>query len=712
MTHSRAATNDGTDAMHQRAPNGTKPGPTSLKYGPHNPHPLSQMRTELVWEGKYDEYGNRREVDVAGLSMPLQKIETIDQPRSEADAAGQLDMFEKQSPRRDDFRNRLIWGDNKLVMASLLKEFKGKIDLIYIDPPFDVGSDFTMQVPVGDGKETIEKDQSTLEMVAYRDTWGRGTDSYLQMLAERLVLMRELLAERGSIYVHIGPNVNHAVRMVLDEVFGSFGHLNEITWKRTYAHSDAKRFGIVHDNILVYAKSESYTFNKQTTEHDESYIKSHYGQMDADGRRFRLVTLSAAGPGPARRFADRELEPPPGRHWAWGQERIDEGLRSGRIVFAKTGQPNIKQYLDGTEGTVVQSIWDDIPPVNPVSKELLGYATQKPRALLERIINASSNAGDLVADFFGGSGTTAAAAEALGRRWLMSDLGRFSIHTARKRMIELQRNLHTEGNPYRAFDVYNLGRYERQWWQKERLKGADDEHRRVVLEFFRAEQLSKAPSPLIHGRKNGAFCHVDGIDSVFTRTEALALALAVAAAGGRECYVLAWEFEMDLRLTLVSLEQQPGVKLKPVLIPREIMEKNLKTPPPFFEMAVVEAEPIIRKTNGARAGSGERGRTVDIKLTGFLPSLAEVPSKELEAIRERAARSGFDFIDFWAIDFDWKPGQPFNHHWQDYRTRKDRSLKTVSDAGHVYPKRGKYTACVKVVDTFGSDTSITVPVEV
>ena len=154
-------------------------------WGPANPHPLSLMRTELVWDGKYDEYGRHREVDAASLAMPLQKIETVDEPRQRAEATGQLTMFEEQlaGKKRDDFRNRLIWGDNKLVLASLLAEFKGKIDLIYIDPPFHVGADFTMDVPIGDGKETIEKDQSTLEMVAYRDIWGKGTDSYLHIEA-------------------------------------------------------------------------------------------------------------------------------------------------------------------------------------------------------------------------------------------------------------------------------------------------------------------------------------------------------------------------------------------------------------------------------------------------------------------------------------------------------------------------------------------------
>ncbi len=305
-----------------------------------------------------------------------------------------------------------------------------------------------------------------------------------------------------------------------------------------------------------------------------------------------------------------------------------------------------------------------------------------------------------------GSGTTGAVAERLNRRWIMADLGRFAIHTSRKRLIDLQRKLHEESRPYRAFDVHNLGRYERQWWQKESLKGADDEHRRVVLEFFRAEVFpaGRAPSPLIHGRKGPALCHVDGIDSVFTREEAREVAKAFAEAGAKEGYCLAWEFEMDLRLTVNALEQELGVKLMLIQIPREVMEKNRKSPPPFLEVAVLEAEPVYRNT--------PRGKTVDIKLTQFIPSLAEVPVKELEAIKERAARSGMDFIDFWAVDFDWQPGKPFHHHWQDYRTRKDRSLRTVSDAGYQYPRPGRYNACVKVVDTFGCDTSIMVEIQV
>jgi adenine-specific DNA-methyltransferase len=629
-------------------------------WGPGNPHPLSTMRTELVWEGKYDEYGNRREVDIAGCAMPMQRIETIDEPRRMAHAEGKGALFEEamRKSRTDDFRNRLIWGDNKLVMASLLKEFKGKIDLIYIDPPFDVGSDFSMKVPIGDSNESVDKEQSTLEMVAYRDTWGRGTDSYLHMVYERLVLIRELLAETGTIYVHCDWHVGHYLKALCLEVFGEENFINEITWHYYNKMAPASQcFPRASDRIISFSKAD-----------DRHKFYQQYVKRDKPVKQLK------------RQFI--------------GGKAINVRDESGAVQYQMKGERR------------VDDVWR-VSMLQPADKtQYLAYRTQKPEAILERIISASSDEGDLVADFFCGSGTTGAVAERLGRRWILADLGRFAIHTSRKRMIDLQRRLHGEGKPYRAFDVYNLGRYERQWWQKERLQGADDEHRRVVLEFFRAEVLSAdaVPSPLIHGRKGAALCHVDGIDSMFTHAEAKDLARAVRDAGGRECYVLAWEFEMDLHQTVAALDAELGVKLKLIRIPREIMEKNRKSPPPFLEVAVLEAEPVVRKLNGERA--------VDIKLTKFLPSLAEVPEKELKAIKERAIKSGFDFIDFWAVDFDWQPGKPFNHDWQDYRTRKDRSLKTVSDAGYTYPKPGKYMACVKVVDTFGCDTSIAVEVKV
>ena len=650
--------------------------------------------------------------------MPMQRIETIDEPRSRAAAEGQIELFEKtrarireesgQYPKKanganGDFRNRLIWGDNKLVMASLLAEFKGRIDLIYIDPPFDVGADFTMDVPIGDEKETVGKDQSALEMVAYRDMWGKGTDSYLHMMYERLTLMKELLSEKGSFYFHCDCHVGHLVKLVLDDIFGKQFFQNEIVWKRSLPHNDPKRYGAIHDTIFFYSKGDAFVFNQQFTGLDESYIASHYTQTDPSGRKYQLTSLAATGPGPARKFGQVTLEPPAGNHWRYSQENIDKLTAEGRIVFTSKGTPRYKRYQDEMKGPALQSVWDDIHAVNSQASEDTKYATQKPEALLERIIKASSNEGDLVADFFCGSATTGAVAERLGRRWIMSDLGRFAIHTSRKRLIELQRKLHDEGQPYRAFDVYNLGRYERQWWQKERLKGADEEHRKVVLGFYRAEPLP-SPTAYLHGRKGRALVFVDGIDSLLTRDEVHAVARAAHEAGAKEVHCLAWEFEMDLRLVCIELEASEGVQVKLIPIPREIMEKNRKEPPPFLEVAVLEAEAIYRSEKGKRS--------VDIKLTKFLPSLAEVPSKELEALKERAVKSGFDFIDFWAVDFDYEDNQPFEHHWQDYRTRKDRSLKTVSDAGFdKYPKSGRYTACVKVVDVFGCDTSITVEVK-
>jgi adenine-specific DNA-methyltransferase len=305
-------------------------------------------------------------------------------------------------------------------------------------------------------------------------------------------------------------------------------------------------------------------------------------------------------------------------------------------------------------------------------------------------------------DFFCGSGTTGAVAEKLGRRWIMSDLGRFAIHTSRKRLIEVQRDHHAAGKSYRAFDVYNLGRYERQWWQKERLKGADVEHRRVVLEFYKAEPIQSPASSLMHGRKGPAFVHVDSIDSIFTRRQLRSVAEAAREAGARQVNCLAWEFEMDLRLQANALQAELGIEIRLVRIPREIMEKN-RTQVTFFEIATLQAESVISKVG--------KEKVVNVKLKTFLPSLAEIPEKELQALEERAIKQGFDFIDFWAIDFDYKEGQPFKHHWQAYRSRNDRSLSTISDQNFVYPTPGKHTACVKVVDTFGCDTSITVLIE-
>jgi adenine-specific DNA-methyltransferase len=603
--------------------------------------------------------------------MPLQRIETVDEPRARKEAQGSL--FDLKKAHLDDFRNRLIWGDNKLVLASLLKEFRGKVDLIYIDPPFDVGADFTFSVPIGTDGDEVKKDQSVLEMVAYRDMWGRGTDSYVHMMFERISLLRDLLKSTGNFYLHADRRVIHYLRAICDEVFGVENLRNEIIWCYRGGGTPEKAFAEKHDTILRYSLSSDYYF-------------------DVDPVRIPYSEASAA--------------------------RLEHETN----VFR--GNKKYEGYRPHEGGKHPEDWWT-IQPIMPSEKmERVDFPTQKPIELIQRIVDSSCPPGGLVLDAFSGSGTTAVVSEGLRvgrdpckppgqdkflelappRRWIAADIGRFAIHTSRKRMIELQRRIHEEEKPYRAFDVFNLGRYERQWWQKDQLKGADEEHRRIVLEFYNAEVLASAPSPLLHGRKGPAFCHVDGIDGFFTRKEARAVAEAGQAAGAKEVACLAWEFEMNLRMECDALEQEFGVRIKLIQIPREIMEKNRKEPPPFLEVATLEAEPVYRKVDGKRV--------VDIKLKRFLPSLAEVPSKELEALQERAVKSGFDFIDFWAVDFDYKHGGPFNHHWQDYRTRKDRSLKTVSEQAYEYPIKGQYTACVKVVDIFGCDTSIIVEVVV
>ncbi|NCO67087.1 MAG: hypothetical protein COY75_02885 [Nitrospirae bacterium CG_4_10_14_0_8_um_filter_41_23] len=311
-------------------------------YGPENPHPLSTRKTELIWEGKYDEYGNRREVDIAGCAMPMQKIETIDEPASRLKP---LDLFDSEKAHKDDFRNMLIWGDNKLVMASLLKDFKGKIDLICIDPPFDVGADFTMDIPIGDSKETLGKDQSTLEMVAYRDMWGKGTDSYLHMMYERLVLMKELLSETGSIYVHCDWRVNSHLRLILDEIFGRHNFRNEIVWQKIRSSKgQSKSFGNVLDTIYFYSKTESSLFNKQYVPLAEERLEKHYKYFDEiSEKNYQLCDFTQKGQGPSRVFGDKgEIAPPAGKHWIWSQEKIDEGIKKGLIVFTSGKMPHLR----------------------------------------------------------------------------------------------------------------------------------------------------------------------------------------------------------------------------------------------------------------------------------------------------------------------------------------------------------------------------------
>ena len=627
-------------------------------------HPLYR-RTELIWEGKYDENGERVAVETDGLPLELQLVETVNEPRSRLEAQGGL--FNAKKSLRDDFRNRLIWGDNKLALLTLREEFAGKIDLIYIDPPFDVGADFSMKVKVGEEGE-IGKEPSIMEMVAYRDTWGQHTNSYLTMLYERLLLMRDLLSDRGSIYVHCDWRGNAYIRLIMNEIFGIKNFQREIVWSfdtKSGYKTLAENWIRSHETVFYFSKTGKPIFNKQYLPYKEEYL-ARFSHTDKDGRKYR---------------ADRSSKQ--------------------------------KQYLDELKGVPVSDVWNDIKSFqqDATSGEYLGYPTQKRESLLERIIKASSDEDSIVADFFAGSGTTAVAAEKLGRRWIASDLGRFAVHTATKRLIDTQREMQENKTPYRAFDIYNLGRYERQRWQM----GADGaesarrekEHRKTVLSFFGAQALENAPSPLLHGEKEGAFVHIAGVDSIFTADDARAVAAAVKNAGGKKCACLAWDFEMNIARDTEALQSEVGIELRFRRIPREIMHKIKPDKiPPFFELAALEAAPVYA------ARQAGKPRAVNIKLVSFSPSLTDVKETEMRALAKRAQNSEFDFVDFWAVDFDWRAGKPFAHHWQDFRRHRARGLRLVTDADFEYPRAGEYAACVKVVDVFGCDTSVTVPIRI
>lgn len=436
------------------------------------------MAVRLEWEGKPKE--------VERLSLPFQTVETINESRAtrERETGG---LFAGSTPIADS-RNLLVWGDNKLVMSSLLADYAGQVKLVYIDPPFDTGADFSMRVTIGDGGE-IAKEPSILEEHAYRDTWGSGIDSYLSMIYSRLVLIYELLAENGSLYLHVGPNVSHSVKLLCDEIFGAAAFRNEIVWRRTSAHSRLRRYGPVHDVILYYVKGDAPLWNPQYAPYDEEYISSFYYRVEEEsGRRYRLSDLTAARPG--GRYLWKDKPPPGNRFWGYSEDRMLEFEREGRLVYSKNGIPSYKRYLDEMPGQLIQDVWTDISPLASQSVERAGYDTQKPEALLERIITASSDAGDLVADVFCGSGTTAVVAERMGRRWVACDLGRFAIHTTRKRLLNVP--------DCRPFDIKNLGAYERQRWQVDTGNGALRAYLDTILAFYRADPVDGFTH--LHGR--------------------------------------------------------------------------------------------------------------------------------------------------------------------------------------------------------------------
>lgn len=382
--------------------------------------------------------------------------------------------MEKQETVAENKDGNLVIRGECVSACAYLKEQGIQVDLVYIDPPFASGADYAKKVylrrnpKVAEAIAQAEQELDIEELKAfeekmYGDVWDK--EKYLNWMYENLMAIKSVMSETASIYVHLDWHIGHYVKILMDEVFGEANFRNEIIWKRFNFHSDAGRFGAVHESIYYYTMAgDNCIFNTVYTPFDDDYIKSRFTNIDNDGRRYLTdnPTAPAHGKtGPALKFGDKLIAPPVGSMWRYSQANIDKLMSEGRIEFTNRGLPRIKRYLDELEGKAVHSVWTDVFPINSQAEERLDYATQKPEALLERIIKASSNEGMLVADFFGGSGVTAAVANKLGRCFIHCDIGLNSIQTTRDRLkadgaqfdvLEIKDGVQLYRNPVQTMD--------------------------------------------------------------------------------------------------------------------------------------------------------------------------------------------------------------------------------------------------------------------
>jgi site-specific DNA-methyltransferase (adenine-specific)/adenine-specific DNA-methyltransferase len=664
-----------------------------------------KREVELVWNGKTNE--------VCNIVLPFQTIEQVDEPRVEKGDADDLGLFDPSGRQLGGWTNKLIWGDNKLILSSLKNgpmreeiEKQGGLKLIYIDPPFDVGADFSMDIEIGDGGDTFTKRPNILEEIAYRDTWGKGADSFIAMIYERLILMRDLLAEDGSIYVHCDWRVTPLVRVCLDEIFGADNYINECIWLyKTGGMPEKLGFGRKHDTVhFVSKRRDSAIWNMQK---EKSYLSHNYG------------------------FSNIEL------------------FKDERGTYSMVN---------------LRDVWD-IAALRGNQPEKVDYPTQKPEELIERIIKASSNPGDLVADFFVGSGTTAAVAEKLGRRWIATDLGKFAIHTTRKRMIGVQRQLKAEGKDYRAFELLNLGRYERQHFvginpnlreaeKQKQLEAKEASFLDLILKAYKAEKVEGFPA--FHGKKAGRLVAVGPVNLPVTRLFVEEIIVECRKKNITRCDILGFEFEMGLFPNVLDEARAKGIDIAPKYIPAEVFDKRAveKNQVVFHDVSYIEVKPIMKE------GKVGQPATVAVQLTDFSVFYSQDSvtaaeerlagkksgtqivvekgqvvkiSKDAKGItkREVLTEKWSDWVDYWAVDFDyeskreiirvqdgetgqwaekWTGEYVFENEWQSFRTKKDRTLDFASAPRECEP--GPRKVAVKVVDIFGNDTMTIVQVNV
>lgn len=602
-------------------------------------------------------YWKNKKEEVERVELPFQKIETINLPRSNI---GTLAQFKKDS-ENGEWKNKLTWGDNRYVMASLLSEFRGKIKLIYADPPFFTGTNMNITLEVGD--EGAVKEPSAIEEIAYRNMWKEGPSSFFQYMYDRFVLMKELLSEDGSIWVRFDYHYSHYIKGILDEIFGYENFKNEIVINRIKkSDSGANRFNTATDSLFLYSKTENYFFQNTKKKLDTT-------------KKERWHSLDSQGQGGPRVIFGKELYPPSGRHWTFSQENIDKMISDGRIrLNPNTGKPEYK--LEETDEQILDSNWTDIPGYSFST----GYPTENAEQLLERVLLSASKEGDLIADFFSGSGTTVAVAEKLGRRWIGADIGRFSIHTIRKRLLDIPQ--------CKPFEVLNLGKYERKHWMDQTLGSGYRNYIDFILQLYKAKPVYDYKN--IHGIISGKAVHVGPIDYPVTKGEVEECLKEAKENGFDSLDVLGWDFEMEFNdriLRELRGAYDFGISLR--IIPNEVMDKRAVEAGDvdFYEHAFLEAKVITSE------------KKVKVSLENFIiPNPESIP----EELRDKILKWS-DFIDYWSVDWNYRD-DTFHNEWQEFRTKKKKTLQLQSIEHH-YEKPGNYKVMVKVIDVFGNDTT-------
>ena len=723
----------------------------------------TNQEVELLWNGKTDEVEN--------TVLPFQTIEHIDEPRSEDKMMAQTSLFDTSGRQIKGWSNKLIWGDNKLILPSLKNgplrkqiEAEGGLKLIYIDPPFDVGADFSMNIEIGE--ENFTKKPSVIEEIAYRDTWGKGADSFIAMIYERLKLMHGLLADDGSIYVHCDYRVNSYVRLVLEEIFGPNNFHNEIIWQRSSSGKTiSKNLSRDTDTIYWYSKSDQYLIKPIFQPLSDTTI-AMYSRDDNDERgRYRLYPLQkTGGPGPETTYDYKDnngkIWKCPRKGWRMRYEKLKALENDNRLYFEGNSLAE-KAYWNEreNEGRLANNLWNDIANLQGTTSEILGYPTQKPEKLLERIIEMATNEGDLITDFFCGSGTTLAVAEKLGRKWIGADLGRFSIHTTRKRMIGVQRKLKKEGKDFRAFEILNIGKYEREIFlnvnenlrEKEKRiqrENKEKEFIKLILSAYKAEPVDSFN--IFIGKKRDRVVAVGPINAPVANDFLEKIIKECKEKKITKADVLGFDYEMGMDF---EAAKNFGIDIKFKVIPREVFDRKAveKGQVKFYDIAYIEVKPIIRGRSNAKE--------VAIELTDFSVFYNQDNTGEIEEKlrpggskiviengqvikiskdkqtdiieKEVLTNKWTDWVDYWSVDFDfeskkeiirtidektskekeeWTGSYIFENEWQSFRTKKDRTFELTSASKEV--AKGKMNIAIKVIDIFGNDTTKTIEVNI